>query len=384
MSDFEELWPRGAGPRRFYPTFTGSASEYFRIWSVNSLLTLLTLGVYLAWAKVRKRRYFYWNTYLDGVPFDYLARPGAILAGHLALAGALAAAKFSDYLSSAVGGAVSLVLYGLVPWLVYKAHRFRARNSSYRGVRFRFSGTIGGAYRVYGLLPGIYLAVVALFFVLTMLGGFEPNVEVIGFASLPVGFTAILVYPYWMYLRRRYTFSNIAFGSATAVFRGEPRYFYRVYLTALGIGFLGAMAIFFGIFLLAASLGPTGFSAEAAPVLAPLGFLAVASVWFIFDQYVYAKITNHCWNNLKLGPLSFEVSLDPGKLIWLRISNTAATVATLGLAAPWAEIRRMKYLVECFCVVAPQGFDAVSQAEDSTETALGDTAVDFIDLDVGW
>jgi hypothetical protein len=42
--------------------FTGSGSEYFRIWIVNLLLTLVTFGIYYPWAKVRRLRYFYGNT----------------------------------------------------------------------------------------------------------------------------------------------------------------------------------------------------------------------------------------------------------------------------------------------------------------------------------
>ncbi len=45
--------------------FTGKASEYFKIWIVNGLLTVLTLGIYSAWAKVRTNRYMYGNLYLD-------------------------------------------------------------------------------------------------------------------------------------------------------------------------------------------------------------------------------------------------------------------------------------------------------------------------------
>jgi uncharacterized membrane protein YjgN (DUF898 family) len=35
--------------------------EYFGIWIVNLLLSLVTLGIYTAWAKVRRLRYFYGN-----------------------------------------------------------------------------------------------------------------------------------------------------------------------------------------------------------------------------------------------------------------------------------------------------------------------------------
>jgi len=38
--------------------FTGSGSEYFRIWIVNLLLMFVTLGSYYPWAKVRRLRDF--------------------------------------------------------------------------------------------------------------------------------------------------------------------------------------------------------------------------------------------------------------------------------------------------------------------------------------
>ena len=57
--------------------FTGSGSEYFRIWIVNLLLTLVTLGLYYPWAKVRRLRYFY---AVPQRPGDAGARP--VFAGH--------------------------------------------------------------------------------------------------------------------------------------------------------------------------------------------------------------------------------------------------------------------------------------------------------------
>ena len=54
-------------------SFGGSGFEYFKIWIVNILLTILTLGLYYPWAKVRKNRYFYGNTSLDERNFEYHA-----------------------------------------------------------------------------------------------------------------------------------------------------------------------------------------------------------------------------------------------------------------------------------------------------------------------
>jgi uncharacterized membrane protein YjgN (DUF898 family) len=62
-------------------TFTGSGKEYFGVWIVNILLTIVTFGVYSAWAKVRRNRYFYGNTKLLDRGFDYHAKPLQILKG---------------------------------------------------------------------------------------------------------------------------------------------------------------------------------------------------------------------------------------------------------------------------------------------------------------
>ena len=69
--------------------FKGRAGEYFGIWIVNVLLSILTLGIYSAWAKVRRVRYFYGNMYLDGHNFEYHAKPRQILIGRLIVVGVL-------------------------------------------------------------------------------------------------------------------------------------------------------------------------------------------------------------------------------------------------------------------------------------------------------
>jgi len=59
---------------RTYPfEFHGKTGEYFKIWIVNLFLTIVTLYVYSAWAKVRTKRYFYGNTTVDGSSFEYHA-----------------------------------------------------------------------------------------------------------------------------------------------------------------------------------------------------------------------------------------------------------------------------------------------------------------------
>ena len=63
--------------------FRGKASEYFAIWIVNMALTILTLGIYSAWAKVRRERFFYGNTVVHGSHFEYTADPVIVLRGRI-------------------------------------------------------------------------------------------------------------------------------------------------------------------------------------------------------------------------------------------------------------------------------------------------------------
>jgi hypothetical protein len=83
--------------------FTGDGGEYFRIWIVNLLLTVLTLGLYSAWAKVRKAKYFRNNTRLDGHVFHFHGRPPAILRGRVLAFFLLAADTWAFQFSNTVG-----------------------------------------------------------------------------------------------------------------------------------------------------------------------------------------------------------------------------------------------------------------------------------------
>src|SRR5690349_18799843 len=63
--------------------FTGSGGSYFGIWIVNLLLSIITLGIYSAWAKVRRLQYFYRHTELAGSGFDFHGSPTRILLGRI-------------------------------------------------------------------------------------------------------------------------------------------------------------------------------------------------------------------------------------------------------------------------------------------------------------
>src|SRR5438445_12399667 len=136
-----------ADERLVQPEFTGTATEYFRIWIVNLFFTLATLGIYSAWAKVRKRRYFYGSTRLDWDSFDYFASPKAILNGRIIAVAIFAIYALAGELYPQSRYAFWAVGVLALPWLVVRALAFNSRNSADRGLRFNFEATTKTAAR---------------------------------------------------------------------------------------------------------------------------------------------------------------------------------------------------------------------------------------------
>lgn len=127
-------------------SFEGSGMEYFKIWIVNVLLTIVTLGLYYPWAKVRNNRYFYANSTLEGRNFEYHATGKQLFIGYL-----IGMALFIAYVVigrvSPTGGLIVALLFILaLPWIIWRSMKFGMRMTSFSNVRFGFVGKLSGSY----------------------------------------------------------------------------------------------------------------------------------------------------------------------------------------------------------------------------------------------
>lgn len=381
--------------RSLIPAFTGSGGEYFRIWIVNVALTVLTLGIYGAWAKVRTRRYFYANTILDGQPFDYLARPGTIFKGHLIVGGALVVINVSNNVAPLFGFLISTAAWSFIPCLLYKAHRFKAVNSAYRNVRFRFTGGLRGAYVAYAFFPlaALMSLIIALPVLLGSPGGPEPGAVpggyAVGLAALS-GLVLIVAYPYMVFLKRRYFHDNMAYGKTGSSFSGTSGFYYGIYVSA---AFMVLLAAFGGSLLVGMTgklvtdlfFGKSSVSSGIGTIGAALLIYAFFALLFVFiGQYVFAGTFNYSWKHSQLGPLSFGVSLGAKDLAWIRFTNLIAIFLSLGFLVPWAKVRRVRYILSKTTVLLRGDMGVFETDAVLEEGAVGDTAADFFDWDIGW
>lgn len=337
--------------------FSGNSPEYFRIWIVNILLTIVTLGIYGAWAKVRTRQYFYANTRLGGASFSFLGNPKAILKGNIIIGGLFALYSIYNRIDTTVAAVILAVFYLFLPYLIYKSYRFNLHNSSYRNIRFGFSGTTGESYIVY-LLYG---------------------------ALLPI--TLGIIYPYWSFRRKKYFLNNITYGKTEAEFNGRPGKFYTIHLAA---------AAFFILFL-ACLLTASGFisstligagtrlriNPESFAGFISLGPLAMILTVLVVQQLIAAALFNYCWPNTRIGSIRFESTVGIWRYLWIRASNLMASVFTIGLLIPWAKVRFTRYLLANITVVAPEGLENFSGSSEPDESALGYSATDFFDIGFG-
>src|SRR5262245_31099382 len=125
--------------------FTGKATEYFRIWIIGVALSLLTLGIYSAWAKVRSQQYFYRHTWLDGSSFEYIASPRELLRGRLLFAALLTLVFIVQVVFTPAALVVLALLLAVTPWVIVRSIAFRARSSVFRNVPLKLQASLRDA-----------------------------------------------------------------------------------------------------------------------------------------------------------------------------------------------------------------------------------------------
>jgi uncharacterized membrane protein YjgN (DUF898 family) len=332
--------------------FEGSASEYFKIWIVNTALTIVTLGIFSAWAKVRSKRYFYGNTFIGDYAFDYHASPLRILLGR-AIAGALLIGySLTAIISPKAIFAWYLLFVFALPWLIKSSLRFTARNTSYRNVRFDFDGTYWGALKAFVLWQA--LAVVTLFI------------------ALPFSHRA----------RDYYNINNHSFGQARFKAEISAGQLYLIYLMGVCIVLAFAVVGLAVDTVIGIGLKASGTNLVMPTVAIVTGFYIVAIL--ILPSAIGALTFNLALNGTRLGDgFAFESRLSPFRMTWIVLSNVILTLITLGLLYPWSRVRRARYMASCLTVIGSADIEDFASAPVAAGSAVGEEVAGFFDIDFG-
>lgn len=335
--------------------FKGSGSEYFRIWIVNLLLSILTLGIYSAWAKVRRNRYFYSSTQLAGSSFEYHGNAIAILKGRIVAVLFIGAYNLAFNQSMTLGLLMMALLMAVMPWMVWKSLQFKLYNSSYRGIRFGFRGNAKQAYMSYLVWPVL------------------------------AGLSLYLLAPFMHQRIKRFQHSESRFGATHFSFDAKVRQFYWAYLVGIAmlLGGVALISLAFGgaIFTMIATMR----SGTAAPgvILSVSGFFFALYLWLFAVYPIFLTLLqNLIWNRTKLGAHQFSSQLHWGRMSFIMLSNMLAIICTFGLFIPFAQIRALRYRVQSMSVLALGSLDHFIADTQEQAGAMGEGMADLMDLDL--
>ncbi len=356
--------PKPRSPRLQRFSFAGTAREYFGIWIVNTLLKIVTLGIYSAWAKVRKRRYFYGCTQLGGATFDYLADPMALFRGWLIGAAFFILYTIGTRVSPLLASTLGMVFFAAMPWLIVRSKMFNQRNSAHRNIRFNFVPKYDEAYLVFAGLPIL----------------------------LP--FTLGFLFPYIVYRQKRFLVENSEYGRSSFAFDASAKDYYLVFFKAAG---------WFLLILLAFGVGAYFFSAtirEFSPLLFDNGkagsetvkrgvgflvaavFIAINLIYLYFAIYVQTELANLTWNSTRIRDNRFVSSLRVRDMAWLYLSSAVAIFLSLGLLIPWAAVRLTRYRVERLSLRVTGDLETFMAVTPSEVGSAGEEIGDIFGVDV--
>ena len=316
----------GARPGQLTPItleYTGEGSQLLGILFVNWLLTIVTLGFYYPWARVRELRFMIGSIRANADAFTFHGEGRELFWGVLRawlLFGlplvAIAIAMNVSARDTGPNPAWMLLFYALllvfVPFALIGSLRYRASRTAWRGIRFGFDGRFsefGPAY------------IVRLLGVIFSLG---------------------IAYPYVAEWRRRYVLEHSRIGSERFAYDGSATELFGTYL----------LCWFFAL----PSLGLT-------------------LTWFHGHQQAYF------WNHTMLGGARFRSALTGGDWLMMAIVNGLLAAFTFGIAAPWIYVRIHRLF---FSRLTLEGIDlARIHALASEGSGTGEGAASLLNVDAG-
>ncbi len=290
--------------------FHGAGGSLLGIHIVNVFLTVITLGIYYFWAKVRVRSYLLSQAEFAGDRFAYHGTGKELLFGFLKAVVFIGVPFLLLRLgidivahgpvARAVGGALSyLALLVFLALATIGARRYRLSRTSWRGVRFSFRGRL-------------------LEFLKLFVGG-----------SLLSTITLGLYYPFFDTRRHGFLVSHSYFGSQTFSFDGRGK-------------------DLFGRFLLA--------------ILLSLPTLGLCWFWYL------ARKQRYFWDHTSFGAARFRCTVTGGKLLALTLGNAILLVLTLGFGWPWTVVRTARFACRYTILEGPLDLTAVQQEAQAVST----------------
>ena len=296
--------------------FDGEGGELFGIYISNLLLSIVTLGIYSFWGRVRMQKFIYQHTSLLKERFDYHATGKELFVGFLKGAGIVFAAILAFMLIQYVlvmiagewGGYLSILLLiaallAVTPYLIVNSQRFALSRSSWRNIRFSFTGMPQDL--MVDFIKGYLLTVITL------------------------GIYA----PWFMVSMRRFFTNNSKYGDENFQFEGDGGELFGIYIK---------------------------------------GFLLTIVTLGIYVYWLSADLTRYFAAHSSVQGKKFKSDITGGQIFGTMIVSMLMIIFSLGFATPWAIVKIMKLNTSTTMLVGTPDLSKITASPDGGASALAD------------
>jgi uncharacterized membrane protein YjgN (DUF898 family) len=368
-----DFYPRYLGNRALSVDFTGTGWAYFRIWLVNLICVLLSLGLYSAMASMRTRNYWFSHTTLDGKAFGYVGQAGKLLLQRIIAAVWIAFCIWAQWQSPEITLVAAASLF-LLPAFAMNMFADQQASVNWRHARLAVASDMVGIYKIAILPTAIVVCLMSLQALLSQAIVSQANSEAIRYVCimlLAAGF------PYWHCALSRFLISLVHCADAHFSSAAQVIDYYKLYV-------IKAPLLFILLFLPPAIICYTVLDLDPLQVinqLMGLGLhdvlainpaevrdysqanaltmllLLVAAVWLL--AYIRAGVINLRYNGLSLDKTVVASEIRATVLFWLYLSNAAGIVLSAGLFIPFAVIRVIRYRLSSITVHASYDLEEI-------------------------
>lgn len=383
--------------------FTGSGGGYFRVWIVNVLLSILTLGLYTPWARRRTAQYFYGHSLVAGSALEFTAQQRRMVVGFIAVALLTLAYKLAAQTGQDL--AVGLLLLGgalLSPLIWGSAMRFRLGNTRWRGVRLAFNASWREVYLASWPVFALALVVLAVGVGLQLLAPDMPDEgRRLPIVTAPMwGLVALgLVLAVLCVIRLEYNYRSLlvrraSVGQEAGRLKLRYRDFVWLWLATLAVFIVSALvlsavlaAVLGGSWALLKSMVPAQAGVGAVLLIVAamvLGLLLLVLATAPARAYREAALFRLTWNHTGVSGIArFKCNLGAGSFVLLRLRNALLTLLTLGLYRPFARVSEYRMKLQSVTVHVKGGVDQVAgRLVRQQAGGIGDALADAAGLDL--
>jgi uncharacterized membrane protein YjgN (DUF898 family) len=300
-------------------SFQGTGTALFALVMKNMMLTLLTLGVYMPWAKTERRKFLWQNVEIAGHRLRYHGTGKELFKGYLkvvlayvlvALVSVMSDRMFGKAAGNWVRLGLVLVILPLIPYAIWGSNRYLLSRTSWRGVHFRLEGGAGKYAKTF--FSGFFLTLVTLGL-----------------------YSAVMTNRLY-----RGATNHTGLGTKSFEYRGRDLAVFKLAMKGLGLSI-----VTFGLY----------------------------SFWY------NAAIARYRLENTWFDGAHGELRMSGADLFGLWLLQVFGLTLTLGLAFPWITTYTLRFVLERMRFVGPIDFEHIYRAE-TQGNATADGLADALDV----